>query len=65
MYHFSCIARLPDALITENGWQEMRVAGSHHIVTKEGSQPVSIPVNGNKDLKKGIEQTLLKDLRLK
>ena len=52
-------------LALKNGWQEMRVAGSHHIVTKEGFLPVSIPVHGNKDLKKGIEQTLLRDLGLK
>ncbi|EPH94809.1 toxin-antitoxin system, toxin component, HicA domain protein [Enterococcus faecalis 13-SD-W-01] len=34
------------------------------IMMKEGYPPVPIPVH-NKDLKKGTEQKLLKDLRLK
>ncbi|MGX7197931.1 type II toxin-antitoxin system HicA family toxin [Enterococcus olivae] len=52
-------------LAEKNGWKKVRTAGSHNIVVKEGFQPVSIPVHGNKDLKIGIEQKLLKDLGLK
>lgn len=47
------------------GWVEVRNNGtSHHIVEKNG-ESVSIPVHGNKDLHKGLEQKLVKQLGLK
>lgn len=52
-------------LAVKSGWKEVRVNGSHHIMIKEGYEPVSIPVHGNKDLKKGMEQKLLRGLGLK
>ncbi|MDR0922041.1 MAG: type II toxin-antitoxin system HicA family toxin [Lactobacillales bacterium] len=52
-------------LAKKNGWKEVRQDGSHHIMYKEGFQPVSIPVHSNKDLRVGIEQALLKELGLK
>lgn len=51
-------------LAKKNGWQEARINGSHHIMVKEGYPPVSIPVH-NKDLRKGTEQKILKDLGFK
>lgn len=51
-------------LAYKNGWVTDRVAGSHHIVTKNGVS-VSIPVHANKDLKKGIESSLKKQLGVK
>jgi len=52
-------------LAKQNGWNEIRTKGSHHVVEKRGCENVSIPVHGNKDLRKGTEQQLLKDLGLK
>ncbi|MFJ8088431.1 type II toxin-antitoxin system HicA family toxin [Lysinibacillus sp. NPDC095746] len=49
----------------KNGWKEVRQNGSHHIVVKEGFEPVSIPVHSNRELRRGIEQSLLRDLGLK
>lgn len=51
-------------LAKKNGWQVVRITGSHHIMAKKGYPPVPIPVH-NKDLKKGTEQKILKDLGLK
>ncbi len=51
-------------LAKKNGWRVARIAGSHHIMVKDGFPPVTIPVH-NKDLKKGTEQKILKDLGLK
>ncbi|MBO0453776.1 type II toxin-antitoxin system HicA family toxin [Candidatus Enterococcus murrayae] len=51
-------------LAKKNGWQVVRINGSHHIVVKKGYLPVSIPVH-SKELKVGIEQKILKDLGLK
>jgi Predicted periplasmic or secreted lipoprotein len=52
-------------LAKNNGWKLERISGSHHIVVKDGFPPVPIPVHGNKDLKKGIENKLKKELGLK
>lgn len=51
-------------LAQKNGWEIDRIAGSHHIVTKN-SVSVSIPIHANKDLKKGIENSLKKQLGVK
>ena len=45
-------------LYLKNGWKLDHVSGSHHIMIKD-KYSVSIPVH-NKDLKKGLEQKLLK-----
>jgi predicted RNA binding protein YcfA (HicA-like mRNA interferase family) len=52
-------------LAIQAGWIKIRQNGSHHIVEKEGHHTVSIPVHGNKDLGKGLEYKLLKDLGLR
>jgi len=52
-------------LAIKNGWKKVRTNGSHIIMEKEGFLPVSIPIHGNRDLKKGIESSLLKDLGLR
>lgn len=52
-------------LAKKNGWIEVRQKGSHHILQKDGFPVVVIPIHGNEDLKKGFEQSLLKDLEIK
>ena len=48
-------------LVERHGWFFLRISGSHHIYGKEGSKVrLSIPVHGNKPLKKGLLQHLLK-----
>ena len=51
-------------LLKKNGWQVIRVEGSHHIVKKE-EKMISVPVHGNKSIKKGLLNTILKDAGLK
>jgi predicted RNA binding protein YcfA (HicA-like mRNA interferase family) len=50
------------ARILENhGWNLLRIHGSHHIYGKPGSiVRLSVPVHGNKALKTGLLQHLLK-----
>lgn len=43
------------------GWEIVRIKGSHYVLRKEKRTQV-IPVHGNNDLKKGLEQKLLKAL---
>ncbi|MHC9540667.1 MAG: type II toxin-antitoxin system HicA family toxin [Vulcanimicrobiota bacterium] len=46
----------------DNGWELDRINGSHHIM-KKGEHTESIPIHGNKELKKGTESKLLKRLK--
>jgi predicted RNA binding protein YcfA (HicA-like mRNA interferase family) len=48
-------------LLEKNGWNLLRVNGSHHIYGKPGSVVrLSVPVHGNKPLKTGLLRHLLK-----
>lgn len=52
-------------LAINNGWEEVRVRGSHHHFKKDGvPYIVTIPIRGNKVLKIGLEKKLLRDLNL-
>jgi hypothetical protein len=52
-------------LAINNGWEEVRVRGSHHHFKKDGvPYIVTIPIHGNKVLKIGLEKKLLRDLNL-
>jgi predicted RNA binding protein YcfA (HicA-like mRNA interferase family) len=47
--------------VEKHGWVLLRVAGSHHIYGKDGSiVRLSIPIHGNKALKRGLLSHLLK-----
>lgn len=48
-------------LLESNGWQVLRVNGSHHILGKSGSIiRLSVPVHGNKPVKTGLLRHILK-----
>lgn len=50
-------------LLLQNGWVEVRIKGSHHILTKNGKIE-TIPVHG-KDMKIGLLTQILKRTGLK
>ena len=50
-------------LMKENGWTIKRIKGSHYIMEKDGEIEI-IPYHA-KDLKKGLELSILKRLGLK
>ena len=51
--------------LEQQGWELQRIRGSHYIYTKPDREEIlTVPVHGNKDLKKGIFRKLLKDSRL-
>lgn len=53
-------------LLQKNGWQIIRIKGSHHIMAKEGiPYTIPIPVHSNTTLKPGIEHSILKLAGLK
>jgi len=48
-------------LVERHGWKLLRVQGSHHIYGKSGSVVrLSIPIHGNRPLKKGLLRHLAK-----
>jgi predicted RNA binding protein YcfA (HicA-like mRNA interferase family) len=48
-------------LVEKQGWQLLRTSGSHHIYGKPGSiVRLSIPIHGNRRLKKGLLRHLAK-----
>ena len=51
-------------LLKKNGWTEVRIEGSHHIM-KKGDKEISVPVHGSKSMKKGLLNAILKEAGLK
>lgn len=45
-------------LLQKNGWKEIRITGSHHVLKKE-EQTLVVPVHG-KDVKTGLLGAILK-----
>lgn len=48
-------------LLEQNGWNLVRIRGSHHIYMKPGrTVRLSVPIHGNHSLKIGLLKHLLK-----
>lgn len=50
-------------LLKKNGWQLVRIKGSHHVLQKDGKTMV-IPIHG-KDVPTGLLNAILKETGLK
>lgn len=42
------------------GWELDRVAGSHHTFKHPDGRRVTVPVHGNRDLRKGTQHDIMK-----
>lgn len=52
-------------LLEKNGWQLLRIQGSHHIYGKsENEARISVPIHKNQSLKIGLLRHLLKSAQL-
>jgi predicted RNA binding protein YcfA (HicA-like mRNA interferase family) len=48
-------------ILEQNGWELLRINGSHYIFGQSGSiVRLSVPVHGNRPLKRGLLSHLLK-----
>ncbi len=48
-------------LLERKGWELKRIRGSHHVYMKPGNPArLSVPVHGEKELKKGLQKHLMK-----
>jgi len=52
-------------LLEEHGWLLDRISGSHHIMIREGSRSVPIPIHGSTDLPNGLVSGILKQAGIK
>lgn len=50
-------------LIRKNGWQLVRVAGSHYIYEKDG-RTYPVPYHGSKEMFEGLRKSIIKDMGL-
>jgi mRNA interferase HicA len=51
-------------LVKKNGWEVVRVAGSHYMYQKNG-QTIPVPYHGSKEIGEGLRKTLVKQMGLK
>lgn len=48
-------------ILEKKGWKLRNIKGSHYVYTKPGRiETISIPVHGNKSLKKGLLRAIMK-----
>jgi predicted RNA binding protein YcfA (HicA-like mRNA interferase family) len=52
-------------LLEEHGWLLDRISGSHHIMIRDGSRSIPIPVHGSTDLPKGLVNSIMKQAGIK
>lgn len=50
--------------IKKNGWTHIRTGKGHYIYEKDG-KIVPVPYHGSKDIGKGLEQKIVKEMGLK
>ncbi|EDN66524.1 conserved hypothetical protein [Beggiatoa sp. PS] len=51
-------------ILNQNGWQELRIRGSHHQLGKNNLR-TTVPVHGKRDLGNGIIKKIEKDTGVK
>lgn len=52
-------------VLVRHGWTLVRIHGSHHVFSKPGRPEIlTVPVHGNRDLKRGLLRALLRSAGL-
>ena len=52
-------------VLEKHGWLLERIRGAHHIYAQPGNPAIlTVPVHGNRDLKRGTLRQLMNDARL-
>ncbi|MDO8589155.1 MAG: type II toxin-antitoxin system HicA family toxin [Armatimonadota bacterium] len=52
-------------ILRKHGWDVSRIEGSHHVLTRPGrKETLSVPVRGNRTLRKGTVRTILRLVRV-
>jgi mRNA interferase HicA len=51
-------------MVKSNGWEHIRTEGSHYIYEKDG-RTYPVPYHGAKEIGKGLEKKMIKEMGLK
>lgn len=51
-------------LVRSNGWEKLRQSGSH-VIYRKASRTYPVPYHGGKELGKGLESKIRKEMGLK
>jgi predicted RNA binding protein YcfA (HicA-like mRNA interferase family) len=51
-------------LVRANGWVKIRQLGTSHIIYKKGTITYPVPYHGAKEVGKGLERKIRKDMKL-
>ena len=51
-------------LVRANGWVKIRQLGTSHIIYKKGTVTYPVPYHGAKEVGKGLERKIRKDMKL-
>ena len=52
-------------LIKKKGWNYVRSSGSHYFYQKDGVFSPPVPFHGSKEIGKGLEKKIIKEMKLK
>lgn len=52
------------AIVRSNGWEKLRQAGSH-IIYRKGNKTYPVPYHKGKEMGKGLEKKIKKEMGLK
>ena len=51
-------------LVRANGWVKIRQLGTSHMIYKKGTITYPVPYHGAKEVGKGLERKIRKDMKL-
>ena len=52
-------------LVRQNGWVKLRQVGTSHIIYRKGSRTYPVPYHKVKEVGRGLEAKMRKDMKLK
>lgn len=52
-------------IVKENGWTKLRQMGTSHIIYKKGNRIYPVPYHKGKEVGKGLEHKMRKEMGLK
>lgn len=52
-------------LVMRNGWVKVRQCGTSHVIYAKGRRTYPVPFHGSREISKGLEMKLRKEMGLK
>lgn len=64
LYHEAMTGKEMLRLLQANGWTVAKIKGSHHHMLKDDRKLI-VPVHGKQELRKGLQESILREAGLK